>query len=140
MSVSAYLLGLVVGVTVFIVLDFMWLLILARESYQKHLGYLLAAKPKPLPVLLFYTIFILALQYLVISPYASIEPTHMFLRAGAFGLACYATYNMSNWATIKKWPARIVVLDMLWGVFVTLATTGAIMSVFKVLNIIKITS
>lgn len=137
---KAYIIGYVAGLGVFLLLDFIWLVVLARNIYQRQLGYILAAKPKLVPAMIFYALFVLGLLVLIIAPFSNVDPTEILMRSALFGLVCYATYDLSNWATLRDWPVRIVIYDLLWGVFVTVCTAGGILSILKILNLVRLAS
>jgi len=104
----------------FLAIDFVWLGFIAKNLYQKELGYLLAKQVVWPAAIVFYLIFILGLCYFVIYP--SMHNPRLyecFLKAAFFGLICYATYDLTNLATIKGWPLKIVFIDLAWGAFIT---------------------
>ena len=51
--------------------------------------------------------------------------TWAFLLGAVLGLVAYATYDLSNAATLKHWPVKIVVMDVAWGALLTAATSAA---------------
>lgn len=140
MSIKHYIIGFVVGLAVLLLLDFLWLIILARNTYQTKLAHLLAKRPFMPAAVLFYILYIFGLLFLIISPFYFFEPGSVLIRGGVYGLMCYMTYNLSNWATIKQWPVKIVIIDILWGTFLTVCVTGGILSAYKILNLITTAS
>ena len=104
-----------------IIIDSVWLLKVTPLLYRKHLGHILAANPNLAAAALFYAIYVAALIALVIIPAAQANSLARALWSGAlFGLVCYATYDLTSQAVIKKWPVIITVIDMAWGVVLTL--------------------
>lgn len=100
----------------FFTMDMVWLGLVARAFYQKHLGYLLRTNPNWTAAIVFYLLFILGLLVFVIVPGLSTGSTKKVLMLGAlFGLITYATYDLTNLATVKDWPWIVSVVDMLWG-------------------------
>lgn len=75
------------------------------------------------PALLFYLLFIAGLVFFALLPAIHEGSWSLALLYGAFfGLVCYATYDLTNLATLKEWPEKIVVYDLLWGSFISGAT------------------
>jgi uncharacterized membrane protein len=111
---------------VFLIIDGVWLLVIAKKLYAQHLGYLMAEKPRLFAALLFYLLFVLGLQGFVINPALTAGSWTMALFPGLlFGLITYATYDLTNLATVKDWPVLITVIDLVWGSFVSGATSIA---------------
>lgn len=105
---------------IFLVIDMIWLLGIAKGLYAQKLGYLMAAKPVLWAALLFYLVFILGLQFFVVRPALVAASWQAALLPGLlFGLVTYATYDLTNLATIREWPVLITVLDLIWGSFVS---------------------
>jgi uncharacterized membrane protein len=74
---------------------------------------------------LFYVVFIVGLVYFVIGPNIN-DPLMAFLSGAMFGLVTYATYDLTNLATLKAWPITITVIDLIWGTLVTAVTSGLV--------------
>jgi len=109
---------------VFLLIDGIWLLCIAKKLYAQQLGYLMADKPKLLAALAFYLLFVLGLQAFVVNPALAAESWTAALLPGLlFGLITYATYDLTNLATVKDWPVLITVIDLLWGSFVSAAVS-----------------
>ena len=100
----------------FFAIDMVWLGLVARGFYQKHLGYLLRATPNWSAAIVFYLLFVLGLLVFVVVPSLQAGSTKKVLMLGAlFGLITYATYDLTNMATVKDWPWIVTVVDLLWG-------------------------
>jgi len=100
----------------FFVIDMVWLAVVARGFYQKHLGFLLRTDPNWAAAILFYMLFVLGLLVFVVVPSLQADSIKKVLIMGAlFGLITYATYDLTNLATVKDWPLIVVAVDMLWG-------------------------
>jgi uncharacterized membrane protein len=109
---------------VFLIIDFIWLALIARKLYKKHLGYLMAKKTNFLAAFVFYAIFVLGILVFVINPALKDGSFVYALGFGSlFGLVTYATYDLTNLATIKDWPIKITIIDLIWGTFVSAATS-----------------
>jgi uncharacterized membrane protein len=123
-----------VALVVFLAIDMVWLLFIAKSLYSKYLGYLMGDKVNFGAAFLFYLIFILGLLFFVIDPALAKGSLGYAILAGAlFGLVTYSTYDLTNMATIKDWPALITVVDLLWGSFVSSATASVSYLVIKML-------
>ena len=111
---------------VFLAIDAVWLLVIAKKLYAKYLGYLMAAKPNLLAALLFYVVFVVGLQAFVVQPALAAGSVKAALLSGMlFGLVAYATYDLTNLATVRDWPVLITLVDLVWGTFVSGATATA---------------
>jgi uncharacterized membrane protein len=100
----------------FFVIDMVWLAVVARGFYQKHLGFLLRTDPNWAAAILFYLLFVLGVLVFVVVPSLQADSIKKVLIMGAlFGLITYATYDLTNLATVKDWPLIVVAVDMLWG-------------------------
>ncbi len=107
----------------FIAVDLIWLVFIAKNLYQKHLGYIMATKVNWTAALLFYAIFIAGMLFFVINPALSKQSLQYAFLAGAFfGLVTYATYDLTNLATLKDWPLIITIIDLAWGTTVSALT------------------
>ena len=122
-SLVAYVATLVV----FLVVDFVWLGFVAKDLYRNGIGHLMATSPNWAAAVLFYVLFIVGLVFFAVSPALDADAWQRAALYGAlFGFFCYATYDLTNLATLRDWPVSIVVADMLWGAFVSgvAATAG----------------
>lgn len=110
----------------FLVIDGLWLTLIAKNFYNKHLGFLMAKNPNLLAAGLFYLIYIFVMVVLVVSP--GIEKGSFWstvLSGALFGLCCYATYDLTNLATVQNWPLIVTIVDLIWGTVLS-ATIAAI--------------
>jgi uncharacterized membrane protein len=100
----------------FFLIDLVWLSIIAKSFYQKYLGFLLRPSPNLLPATIFYLLFVLGNLVFAVLPGLDKNSLAKTLGLAAlFGLMCYSTYDLSNWATIKNWPWQVVAVDIIWG-------------------------
>ena len=106
----------------FLLIDAIWLLFIAKNFYSKQLGYLMAPNPNLLAALLFYLIFVAAIIILVVIPTEKLPLGSTLAYAALFGFASYATYDLTNLATIKDWPLTVTIVDLLWGTTVSTLT------------------
>lgn len=124
--VLEFLLLFVVAFAVFIVVDLVWLVVIARKLYKKHLGYIMSDKVRWGAALIFYVIFIAGLVFFAIMPASS--ALMALLYGGLLGFLGYATYDLTNLATLKGWPVTVTIIDLIWG-----TSLGAIVSVLTFL-------
>ena len=116
---------------IFLVIDIAWLAFIAPKLYKANIGHLMAEKANFLAAGVFYLIYIAALLFFVIDPALAKASVWQAVWTGAFlGLAMYATYDLTNLATLKEWPLKITVIDLAWGTFITAATSGIVTRIF----------
>lgn len=109
---------------VFLVLDALWLGLVAPRFYQSQIGFLMAKRPKWAAAGIFYLLYVVGLVVLVISPGVRQNSLGWAVWRGAlFGLVCYATYDLTNLATVEGWPLLVTVVDLVWGTALSTATT-----------------
>jgi len=105
-----------ITLAIFFAIDMAWLTVVAKSFYRKHLGYLMAPKVFWPAAILFYLLFIAGLVVFAVRPGLAAGAPLKALLLGAFlGLVAYATYDLTNHATIKDWPALVTVVDLVWG-------------------------
>ncbi len=111
-----------IALPVFLAIDMVWLTLIAKSFYAKHIGYLMAKNPNLLAALIFYLIFIAGLIIFVITPALDKKMWTQALIMGAFfGLVTYATYDLTNLATVRDWPLIITIVDLIWGMILSAA-------------------
>jgi len=116
---------------IFLLIDIVWLGFVAPKLYKANIGHLMAEKPNLLAAGVFYLLYIAALLFFVIDPALAKGSVWQAVWTGAFlGLAMYATYDLTNLATLKDWPLKITVIDLIWGTFITAATSGIATRIF----------
>ncbi|MBG0858617.1 MAG: DUF2177 family protein [Bacteroidales bacterium] len=100
----------------FVTIDLVWLVFIANNLYKKYLGYLMRPSPNWIAAIIFYLLFLAGLVYFVIRPAVEKGDWKSALFAGMFfGLVTYATYDLTNLATVKGWPVLITAIDLVWG-------------------------
>ncbi len=111
-----YLKMFLVTLVTFFVIDIVWLGLIAKNLYRKELGFIMSDSPNWIAALLFYGIFIIGLMYFVLHPALEQESfRHAIISGLLFGFVTYATYDLTNLATLKDWPLKITVVDLIWG-------------------------
>ncbi len=125
MTWSFYLQLYLATLAAFLVIDLTWLGWVARGFYRRQIGFLLSPSPNWPAAILFYLLFVVGLIIFAIGPGLQAGSLGRALRLGAlFGLLTYATYDLSNLATLKDWPLLVTVVDMIWGVVLSTAVAG----------------
>jgi uncharacterized membrane protein len=126
------------GITlpIFFALDMVWLGVVAKSFYAKNIGFLMRADVNWVAAILFYLLFIAGLVLFVILPAVEKGSWMRALTYGAlFGLITYATYDLTNLATLKDWPVIVTVVDLGWGMVLAGAvSTASTLVALKVLS------
>lgn len=109
-----------VSLIVFFTIDLLWLGVIAKDLYEEQIGFLMSSEVRWGPAIFFYFLYVAGLSFFVILPaFYQGNLISTLLCGGFFGLVCYATYDLTNLATLKGWPMKIVVIDLLWGTFIS---------------------
>jgi uncharacterized membrane protein len=110
---------------IFTAIDYVWLRFVARAMYQKYLQHLLAPKPLLPAAVAFYLLFLVGLLVFVIVPAHQHHTALWAAGYGAlFGLFTYTTYDLTNLATLKNWPATLSLIDITWGSVLSATVAG----------------
>lgn len=105
-----------ITVPIFFVIDLIWLGVLAKDFYQRRLGYLMRPQVNWTAAILFYLIFIVGIVIFAVKPALETQSPVRALAYGAlFGFFTYATYDLTNLATVRDWPVIVTVVDLIWG-------------------------
>jgi uncharacterized membrane protein len=105
-----------ITVPVFFVIDLIWLGLVAKDFYQRHLGYLLRPQVNWSAAIVFYLVFIVGILFFAVFPALEAQSSMRALAYGAlFGFFTYATYDLTNQSTVKGWPLIITLVDLAWG-------------------------
>ena len=121
MNLKLYFITLII----FLGIDAFWLGLVAPRFYRSQIGHLMADKPNLLAAGVFYLLFVGALVYFVVAPaVGGAEMREIILRGALFGLVTYATYDLTNLATLREWPMLVTVVDLIWGTVLTAATSA----------------
>lgn len=116
-----------VTAVVFLALDAVWLGTMADRLYRPAIGHLMASSFALAPAALFYVLYVAGIVFFAVSPAMGMRrPVLAALGLGALlGLLAYATYDLTNQATLKDWPWQVTLADLAWGSFVT-GTSAAV--------------
>lgn len=113
---SRYVLAYVATMVAFCALDFVWLGVVAPTFYKSQLGPLLLQKPNLLPAGAFYVLYVAGLVLFCVMPALEADAwVRASIMGALLGLVAYATYDLSNLATLKNWTLPITLVDMAWG-------------------------
>jgi uncharacterized membrane protein len=104
----------------FLGIDAVWLSFAANKLYRPQIGPLMLDTFSVPPAALFYLVYIGGIVFFAIAPaLASGRWTVALLRGAALGFLCYATYDLTNQATLRGWSTTVTIADLCWGTFVT---------------------
>lgn len=102
-------------VPVFFAIDMLWLGFVANSFYQSKLAHLLGPVNWTAAVI-FYLIFIVGIIFFAVAPALASQSLYKAIFLGAmFGFFTYATYDLTNLATLRDWPLSVVAVDIIWG-------------------------
>jgi uncharacterized membrane protein len=105
-----------IALPVFFAIDMVWLGLVAKDFYAKHIGFLMTPDVNWMAAIIFYLLFIIGAVVFVIMPALEQKSwIHALLYGALFGLITYATYDLTNLATVKAWPLIVTIVDLLWG-------------------------
>ncbi len=114
----------IIAIVIFFIIDMLWLGLIAKNLYQKYIGNLLKTDVNWIAALSFYFLFVGGLVFFVIMPaLEKNSASYALLVGGLFGLITYATYDLTNLATMKSWPLEITIIDLAWGTFLGASTS-----------------
>ncbi len=121
MSIKSILLSYLLTLIVFLIVDLTWLGFIAKGVYNKYLGGFLSDNVNWTAAIIFYFIYVIGILIFAVYPAISKDSVWHAISMGAiFGIIAYATYDLTNLATLKAWPIQIVIIDMIWGGVLTL--------------------
>jgi len=111
---------------VMVLLDLVWLGVIAKPWYQQGIGHLMMEQPNIPVAVLFYLLYAVGLMVFAVAPDGvGADWGKTLLRGALFGFFAYATYDLTNLATLRNWPVGLAVLDVAWGTFVSAVSAAA---------------
>ena len=125
MTTSRVFLTYIVSIPVFFIVDMIWLGVIARGFYRKALEPLLAPQINWIAAIIFYLLFLVGILVFALLP--GIERRSLgytVAMAALFGFIAYATYDLTNLATLRDWPLMLSIVDMVWGAFLSASTAS----------------
>jgi uncharacterized membrane protein len=116
-----------VTLPVLLVVDIIWIGVIASRFYRDQLGSLFAPSVNWPAAIAFYLIYAAAIVFFVLMPSLARQSLLYAVLVGGFlGLVAYATYDLTNLVVIKDWPFLMSIVDMVWGAFMTAMVSGAV--------------
>ena len=110
-----------ISIIVFVFVDIFWIGTVAKSFYADHIGHLMRTPFLMPPAILFYLIFLAGLNLFVISPHREAKYSTIAAYGAAFGFVTYSTFDLTCQAVFKDFPTIVVVVDLLWGAFLSMA-------------------
>ncbi len=105
---------------VFFFLDVIWLMFITKNFYKTEIGHLLSDSPNLMAAGIFYIVFIGGIVFFAVVAGIKSESLIVAASYGAvLGMLSYGTYEITNFATLNHWPLKVVVVDLVWGMFIT---------------------
>jgi uncharacterized membrane protein len=119
-SVKAYGIAYIATGLVFLAVDAVWLTFAAQRLYRPLMGDMLVENFRLVPAVLFYLVYIAGIVVFAISPAFATERWTTATSYGALlGFFAYATYDLTNQATLRNWPVSVTIADLCWGTLLT---------------------
>jgi uncharacterized membrane protein len=109
---------------VMVLLDLLWLGVIAKPLYQQGIGHLLADKPNIAVAAVFYALYAAGIVIFAVSPQSGGTLWGTLAMGALFGFFAYATYDLTNLATLRGWPLKLSLIDIAWGTFVSAASAA----------------
>ncbi len=120
MNTAKIIINYLLTAVVFFAIDIVWLGFIAKNLYRKYLGSFLSDRVNWVAAIIFYLIYIIGISIFAIYPSVNKDSALNAILLGAlFGAIAYATYDLTNLATLKNWPIQIVFIDIAWGAVLT---------------------
>ncbi|PKL36364.1 DUF2177 domain-containing protein [Candidatus Peregrinibacteria bacterium HGW-Peregrinibacteria-1] len=135
MPISKLIISYLLTATVFFAIDMVWLGLIAKKIYNKYLSGFLSPQVNWPPAIVFYLIFIAGIMVFAIHPAITKNSPLTAITLGAFlGVLTYATYDLTNMATLKNWPIQVVLIDIAWGAILTASVSLAGYYIIKMIT------
>ena len=129
MGFLSYLKLYALTIPIFFAIDIIWLGVIAKGFYRRHLGFVLSPDVNWVAAVIFYLMYIVGILFFAVRPALNGNSwMQAALLGGLYGFFTYATYDFTNLATIRGWPPIIVLVDIVWGV--CLCTVVSLLSFF----------
>ncbi len=115
-----YLAAYLATAVAFVLIDAVWLGLVAKSTYTQGIGHLMAVQPNLVAAAAFYTLYPFGVMIFAVAPEGVSAGWLKTFAAGAMlGFFAYGTYDLTNLATLKDWPIGLAILDMAWGALLT---------------------
>lgn len=126
LTLAQYIGVYALSVPVFFAIDMVWLVLVARTFYKSQIGHLLSDTVNWPVAIAFYLLFLVGLSIFAIAPaLESKNMMHALLYGSLFGFFTYMTYDLTNWSTLRDWPAFVSIVDIAWGTVLSASVAGA---------------
>ena len=113
---KSYLIAYGAAIVAFLIIDGLWLGLVAKNFYANNLGELLRKDFLVLPGIIFYLMFTAGLVFLAVRPgQPDISLLNIAGHGAVVGLLAYGTYDLTNLSTLRGWPPVLTIVDMAWG-------------------------
>lgn len=135
MNITKTIISYLLTSVVFFAIDIVWLGFIAKNLYRKYLGSFLSDRVNWTAAVIFYFLYIIGISIFAIYPSVHKDSVLNAILLGAlFGAIAYATYDLTNLATLKNWPIQIVFIDIAWGAVLTAIVSLAGFYIVKIVN------
>jgi uncharacterized membrane protein len=125
MSVATFFKLYAVALPAFLVIDMIWLGVVARSFYQGQMGHLMRAQVNWAAAIAFYLLFVAGIVVLAVWPAVERQSfTHALALGALLGLVTYAAYDLTNLATLEGFPLTVALVDMTWGTVLCAAVSA----------------
>ncbi|OUM02337.1 DUF2177 family protein [Variovorax sp. JS1663] len=126
MTIRQFAVAYVAGGLALLALDAAWLSTMAGRLYRPAIGHLMQPGFDAKAAAIFYVLYLAGLVFFAVAPALEARSWTSALGRGALlGFIAYATYDLTNQATLKDWPWRLTLIDLAWGTFMTAAAAAA---------------
>ena len=119
---TKFVLTWLICAVVFLIIDLAWLGVVAKSFYRAQIGHLLADEFRAAPAILFYIFYVAGIIWFCV--WGADGWKTAAISGALFGFFCYATYDMTNYATLREWPLQMVMVDIAWGTALTALVAG----------------
>jgi uncharacterized membrane protein len=120
-----YLPGYLVALATFVAADMVWLVTMAPRFYRPTLGDIAVSGVNLPPAISFYLIYPVGLLIFAINPALKSGSISTAILYGAlFGFFTYATYDLTNYATLRNWTFQLTLVDVAWGTLLAAITSA----------------
>ncbi len=126
-TMTKFIVAYLATLVAFAAIDSVWLINMAPRLYKPEIGPVMMENGFRLaPAMIFYAIYIGGILYFAVLPgLAAGDVARAALQGAVLGFLCYATYDFTNYATLKVWSLKVTVLDLIWGTVLTGGTAAA---------------
>ena len=122
---TQWIVGYCAAAAIFVALDIVWLSTVGPAVYRPALKELFADRVQLAPAVAFYLVYVGGMMILAIQPGLRAQSVATAAMLGAtLGFVAYATYDLTNMATLKTWPLKIAAMDIVWGALLSAIAAG----------------